>query len=107
MESRYATEEASASSGTQRLVAFHNRGSQQCGSSIQFRTYLRKKGIPLSLLAIDSTFFFYDAARVYYLQDHMVKFIESVHGGQANRLLQAVLADLKIIYIWLYSLGNH
>ena len=25
----------------------------------------------------------------------MIKFIESVHGGQANRLLQAVLADLR------------
>ena len=29
---------------------------------------------------------FYDAAGVYYLQDHMIKFIESVHGNQANRV---------------------
>lgn len=102
MESPYATEEASASSGTQRLVAFHYRGSQQCGSSIQFRTYLRKKGIPLAKFVGNRfNILFYDSARVYYLHDHMVKFIESVHGGQANRLLQAVLTDLKIIYIWL------
>ena len=42
--------EALSSSGTQRLArtackAFHHRGSQHCGSSTRFRTYLRKKGI--------------------------------------------------------------
>lgn len=36
---------------------------------------------------------FYDAAGVYFLRDCMVHFIESVHGRQANHLLQAVLAD--------------
>ena len=38
---------------------------------------------------------YYDAAGVYYLQEHMVRFIETIRGVQANHLLQAVLADLK------------
>jgi len=103
-EAHSTSKEASASSGTQRLVrtackAFHHRGSQQCGSSTLFRTYLRKQGIHKIPLAqfVGNRFniLFYDAAGIYYLQNHMVNFIESVHGGQANRLLQAVLADLK------------
>ena len=92
------------SSGTQRLVrtackAFHHKGSQQCGSSTLFRTYLRKEGIHKIPLAqfVGNRFniLFYDAAGVYFLRDYMKKFIETVHGTQANRLLQAVLADLK------------
>lgn len=92
------------SSGTQRLVrtackAFHHRGSQQCGCSASFRTYLRRHGIyriPLAAF-IGNRFniLFYDAAGVHYLKDHMTEYIESVHGHQANRLLQAVLDDLK------------
>ena len=102
-EAQSTSKESSASSGTQRLVrtackAFHHRGSQQCGSSTLFRTYLRKEGIHQIPLAqfVGNRFniLFYDAAGVYYLQSHMVKFIESAHGVQANRLLQAVLADL-------------
>ena len=38
---------------------------------------------------------FYDAAGVYYLQHHMIKFLESVHGKNANCLLGSVLNDLK------------
>ena len=38
---------------------------------------------------------FYDAAGVYFLQDHMIQFVDEVHGTQANRLLQAVRADLS------------
>jgi len=38
---------------------------------------------------------FYDAAGIYYLRELMVRFIESVHGMQANQLLQSVLRDLK------------
>lgn len=98
------TKEKSASSGTQRLVrtackAFHHRGSQQCGTSTLFRTYLRKEGIHKIPLAhfVGNRFniLFYDAAGVYFLHKHMIKFIETVHGSQANRLLQAVLGDLK------------
>ena len=32
---------------------------------------------------------------MYYLRGLMVKFIESIHGLQANQLLQSVLRDLK------------
>lgn len=103
-EAQSTSKESCASSGTQRLVrtackAFHHRGSQQCGSSTLFRTYLRKEGIHKIPLAqfVGNRFniLFYDAAGVYYLQSHMVKFIESAHGGQENRLLRAVLADLR------------
>jgi E1A/CREB-binding protein len=93
-----------SSSGTQRLIrtackAFHHRGSQQSGCSASFRTYLRRHGIyriPLAAF-IGNRFniLFYDAAGVYYLKDHMIEYIESTHGQQANRLLQAVLDDLK------------
>ena len=98
------SKEKSASSGTQRLVrtackAFHHRGSQQCGTSTLFRTYLRKEGIHKIPLAqfVGNRFniLFYDAAGVYFLRKHMIKFIQTVHGAQANRLLQAVLADLQ------------
>lgn len=92
------------SSGTQRLIrtackAFHHRGSQQCGSSTLFRSYLRKHGVHKIPLAqfVGNRFniLFYDAAGIYYLQDHMINFIASVHGKQANRLLECVLKDLK------------
>lgn len=103
-EAESNSKEVSSSSGTQRLVrtackAFHHRGSQQCGSSTLFRTYLRKEGIHNIPLAhfVGNRFniLFYDAAGVYYLRNHMISFIETVHGVQANCLLQAVLADLK------------
>ena len=93
-----------SSCGTERLVrtackAFHHRGSQQAGSSLLFRTYLKKEGIAKIPLAqfVGNRFniLFYDAAGVYYLRNHMQHFIESVHGVEANRLLQAVLSDLK------------
>ena len=65
-----------------------------------FRIYLRKQGIHKIPLAqfVGNRFniLFYDAAGVYYLQSHMVNFIKSVHGGQENRLLQAILADLSV-----------
>ena len=97
-------EESSASSGTQRLIrtackAFHHHGSQQSGSSILFRSYLRKKNIfkiPLAkFIGNRFNIIFYDAAGIYYLHTHMINFIESVHGKQANRLLSCVLGDLK------------
>lgn len=97
-------EKVTVSSGTQRLIrtackAFHHKGSQQSGSATLFQTYLRKHNIQKIPLAhfVGNRFniLFYDAAGVYYLQSHMITFIESVHGNHANRLLQAVLADLK------------
>lgn len=98
------TEEVGNSSGTQRLIrtackAFHHRGSQQSGSSALFRAFLRRVGIHKIPLAqfVGNRFniIFYDAAGVHYLRHHMIKFIETAHGKQANRLLHAVLLDLK------------
>lgn len=79
--------------------AFHHCGSEQCGTSLLFRTYLKKEGISKIPLAqfIGNRFnvIFYDAAGIFYLRSYMQKFIESVHGKEANRLLKAVLHDLK------------
>ena len=96
--------ESCSSSGTQRLIrtackALHHRGSQQCGSSVLFRTYLRKHNIHKIPLAqfVGNRFnvLFYDAAGVYYLRSYMTDFIKSVHGSQSNRLLKAVKTDFE------------
>ena len=96
--------EISGSSGTQRLIrtsckAFHHRGSEQCGCSAAFRMYLRKQEIYKVPLAdfVGNRFniIFYDAAGVYYLHQHMIKYIQNVHGRHANRLLQSVATDLN------------
>ena len=103
-EAASETMSAQSSSGTQRLVrtackAFHHRGSQKAGSSALFRAFLKNHNIHKIPLAhfVGNRFnvLFYDAAGVYYLRDLMVRFIESVHGMQANLLLQSVLRDLK------------
>ena len=94
-----------SSSGTQRLVrtackAFHRRGSEQAGCSVQFRTYLRgqnvHKMIPLAAFRGNRfNILFYDAAGVYFLKLHMEEYLTKHHSGPLNRLLQAVLADLR------------
>ena len=67
--------ETSGSSGSQRLIhtackALHHRGSQQCGSSSLFRSYLKQEGIfkiPLAQFVGNRfNILFYDAAGVYY-----------------------------------------
>ena len=92
------------SSGTQRLIrtackSFHARGSQQAGCSSQFRAFLRNRGIDkIPLAAFHGNrfnVFFYDAAGVYFLRDHMLHYLTTSHGS-LNLLLQAVLADLKV-----------
>ena len=64
-----------------------------------FKEYLKSRQIDKIPLAgfVGNRFniLFYDAAGIYYLRSYMISFIETVHGNQANRLLQAVLADLK------------
>jgi len=64
-----------------------------------FRAYLQRKGIHKIPLAqfVGNRFniLFYDAAGVYFLQSHMIQFIDEVHGTQVNRLLQSVRADLN------------
>ena len=37
---------------------------------------------------------FYDGPGVYYLQCHMIEYLQKVHGKNANRLLESVLKDL-------------
>ena len=39
---------------------------------------------------------FYDGAGVYFLREHMTKYLTTAHGSALNLLLQAVLADLKV-----------
>ena len=92
------------SSGTQRLIrtackAFQHRGSEQAGCSTFFRAYLRRKGITKIPLApfVGNRFniLFYDAAGVFFLKQHMFDYLSQSHGTSLNRLLQAVLADLR------------
>ena len=97
-------ENSDGGSGTQRLVrtackSFHHRGCQKSGTSLLFRTYLKKQGLVTMPLAqfVGNRFniLFYDSAGVFYLRTHMEKFIESAHGSNANLLLKSVLRDLK------------
>lgn len=92
------------SSGVQRLIrtackAFHHRGSEQAGCSTHFRAFLRRQGVskvPLaSFVGNRFNILFYDAAGVYFLKEHMIQYLSEFHGPQLNRLLQAVLHDLK------------
>ena len=92
-------------SGTQRLIrtackAFHYRGSEQAGCSVHFRTYCRSNGvlkIPLATFRGNRfNIIFYDAAGIYYLKSHMEKYLHQHHPTALNRLLQAVLCDLKV-----------
>ena len=53
----HSAEDNSNSSTVQRLVrtackAFHRRGSQQCGTSTLFRSYMRKEGVHRIPLAV-------------------------------------------------------
>ena len=91
------------SSAAQRLIrsackAFHHKGSQQCGTSTLFRSYLKQQGIfKLPLAPFGGNRFnilFYDGPGVYYLQRHMIEYLQKVHGKNANRLLESVLKDL-------------
>jgi E1A/CREB-binding protein len=93
-----------SSSGTQRLVrtackAFHSRGSEQAGCSVSFRTYLHSQGIhkvPLaSFKGNRFNIFFYDSAGVYFLRSHIEEYLAEHHSGPLNRLLQAVLSDIR------------
>lgn len=97
--------QTSNTSGTQRLIrtackAFHRRGSEQAGCSIQFRTYLRGlnvRKIPLAAFRGNRfNILFYDAAGVYFLKHHMEEYLTNHHKVPLNRLLQAVLADLRV-----------
>lgn len=95
---------SASTSSTQTLIrtackAFHHQGSQQCGTSALFRAYMRKNGMHRLPLAkfVGNRFniIFYDAAGIFYLQEHMIQFVVSVHGKSANLLLQAVVSGLK------------
>ncbi len=96
------------SSGTQRLVrtackAFHHRGSEQAGCSTYFRSFLRHHGIgKIPLAAFVGNRFnilFYDAAGVYFLNEHMLNYLTQSHGNTLNRLLQSVLNDLQASHL--------
>ncbi len=92
-------------SGTQRLIrtsckAFHSRGSEQSGCSVHFRTYLHSQGIhriPLAQFRGNRfNILFHDGAGVYFLRSHFEKYLKEHHHQQLNRLLQAVLSDLRV-----------
>lgn len=91
-------------SGTIRLVrtvckAVEKHGSEQVGCSFPFSEYLKTQGIekvPLSSFKGNRfDIVFHNAAGVYFLNEHVKVFLESMYGT-GNRLLQAVLADVKV-----------
>lgn len=93
-----------SSSGTIRLVrtmckAMEKHGSEQVGCSLPFSEYLKTQGIkkvPLSSFKGNRfNIMFHNAAGVYFLNEHARVFLESIYGTE-NRLLQAVLADVKV-----------
>ena len=69
-----------------------------------FRFYLRKQGITkLSSAQFARNRFnilFFDATGVYFSKGYMVTLIETTHIKDANRLLQAVLSDLKTRFMY-------
>lgn len=104
--------ECSSGSGTVRLIrtackAVQKQCSQQAGCHVMFRTYLKTQGVMVFPIAkFEGNRFnivFYNAAGIYYLRHHLIRYLEEVHHTQ-NKLLQAVLRDLKHP---LYLIGCH
>lgn len=64
-----------------------------------FKAYLESKGIftfPITKFQGNRfNIIFYNAAGVFYLKNHLIRYIEELHPIRLNRLLQAVLRDLK------------
>ena len=79
--------------------AFHTRGSEQAGCSLQFQAYLCSKGINrLPLAAFRGNclnVLFHDSAGIYFLRRHLLDYLSVAHG-QLNLLLQSVSSDLKV-----------
>ena len=64
--------------------------------TVGFRTYLRHEGVfKLHLAGNRFNILFYDAAGVYYLKDHMEEYLTRQHTEKLNKLLKAVLSDLR------------
>ena len=93
----HSQKEKSASPGMQRLVQFVQLFITEALSNVTlFRTYLRKEGIHKFSLAqfLGNRFniLFYDAAGVYFLHQHMIKFMKQF---TVNRLI----AFFKLTFI--------
>ena len=95
-------------SGTMRLVrtvckAVQERGSEQSGRMVQFKTFLENehpdrnfKGMHLApFLGNRFNILFYNAAGVFNLYDYLKVFSDRVNGE--NKLLSAVHYDLKVV----------
>lgn len=96
-------DDCSSGSGTVRLIrtackAVQKQCSQQAGCHVMFRTYLKTQRVAkFPITKFEGNIFnivFYNAAGIYYLRHHLVRYLKEVHHTQ-NKLLQAVLRDLK------------
>lgn len=108
-ENLHSDDDASSESGTIRLVritckAVQPRCSQQAGCHVMFKAYLKTKGVSdFPIATFEGNRFnivFYNAAGVYFLRLHLIRYFEEVHHTR-NKLLQAVLRDLKHPLFWL------
>ena len=103
-ESLLSNEDGSSSeSGTIRLIrtackAVQRQCSQQAGCHVMFRTYLKTQGVkifPIAKFAGNRfNIVFYNAAGVYFLRHHLIRYLKEVHHTR-NKVLQAVLHDLQ------------
>ena len=111
-ETLHSDDAVSSESGTLRLVrtackAIQKHCSQKAGCHVMFRAYLKTKGVSIFPIATFEgnrfNIVFYNAAGIYYLRSHLIRYLEEVHHTR-NKLLQAVLCDLKHP---LYLVGCH
>ena len=83
-----------------RLVckSFEKRGDEKSGCPVRFSGFLRRQGIPHNpLVHFRGNRFnipFHNAAAVYFLHSHIVKFLTQV-WGMPNHLLATVLTDIQ------------
>ena len=78
--------------------SFTHHGSEKSGCHADMVAYLKDKGIKLHLVDFKGNRFnilFFNAAGVWYLREHIAKFLSDAHGT-TNKLLQAVHADVVV-----------
>ena len=94
---------ATTEAGTLRLIrsackAVQKQCSQQAGCHLVFKEYLKAQGVTVFPIAKFQgnrfNIIFYNAAGVFYVRSHLTRYLGIVHENP-NRLLQAVLQDLK------------
>ena len=102
-ETLLTEEEGMSEAGTLKFIritckAVQKQCSQQAGCHLLFKAYLESQGVKLFPIAKFQgnrfNIIFYNAAGVFYVREHLTRYLEEVHPNP-NQLLQAVLRDVK------------